>query len=254
MATIAQITANQANAQRSTGPRTDAGKAASAQNATTHGLRGKRLVILPGEEEEFATFSAGLRDDFAPNGTHQDFLFQQILHASWNLTRCQKAEAELHAASADPNLDPLVAGTNEAKLKLIALYATRAERSYSRFVNELRRVQTEALYRAERDIDDTFSVLAESKAICKQIAQDHLRMRQAMLAEVRAMCETPMPEPPAPEPPHVAPQAAPQAAPAPAPPPQAGPSDPNPRLSTGFSRDSIFKRNRNRNRNHQQAA
>ena len=33
-----RIEANRLNAQRSTGPRTDAGKAKSATNATTHGL------------------------------------------------------------------------------------------------------------------------------------------------------------------------------------------------------------------------
>ena len=38
MATPAQIAANTANAQRSTGPRTEAGKSITSQNATTHGL------------------------------------------------------------------------------------------------------------------------------------------------------------------------------------------------------------------------
>jgi hypothetical protein len=38
MASVAQVTANRANAQLSTGPRTDADKAAAIRNASSHGL------------------------------------------------------------------------------------------------------------------------------------------------------------------------------------------------------------------------
>ena len=48
MATEAQIAANRANATRSTGPKTDAGKAASRRNALVHGLAGDG-VVLPDE-------------------------------------------------------------------------------------------------------------------------------------------------------------------------------------------------------------
>ena len=41
MATQAQIAANQANAQKSTGPTSTEGKAASSQNNFKHGFRGK---------------------------------------------------------------------------------------------------------------------------------------------------------------------------------------------------------------------
>ena len=40
MATQAQISANRRNASKSTGPRTDQGRATSSQNARRHGLRG----------------------------------------------------------------------------------------------------------------------------------------------------------------------------------------------------------------------
>ncbi|HEY7615839.1 MAG TPA: hypothetical protein VH744_03475, partial [Terriglobales bacterium] len=51
MATLAQIAANRANAQLSTGPRTEAGKAAVAQNRATHGLSGAAFFLLPHEDE-----------------------------------------------------------------------------------------------------------------------------------------------------------------------------------------------------------
>jgi hypothetical protein len=45
MATAAQIHANRANAQKSTGPRTAEGKAKVAQNAVQHGLLAQRTIV-----------------------------------------------------------------------------------------------------------------------------------------------------------------------------------------------------------------
>ncbi len=50
MATAAQIAANQANAQKSTGPKTPPGKAASSRNATKHGLSGSTTAALLASE------------------------------------------------------------------------------------------------------------------------------------------------------------------------------------------------------------
>ena len=49
--TSAQIAANQANAQLSTGPKTEAGKAKSSLNAVSSGLTG-RTVLLPSDDAE----------------------------------------------------------------------------------------------------------------------------------------------------------------------------------------------------------
>ena len=50
MSTTAQIAANQANSQHSTGAKTETGKAASAQNNSKHGLTG-RFAVLPTENQ-----------------------------------------------------------------------------------------------------------------------------------------------------------------------------------------------------------
>ena len=49
----ARLTANVANSQHSTGPRTQEGKARSSQNACKHGLSAREVIIAPGEQEEF---------------------------------------------------------------------------------------------------------------------------------------------------------------------------------------------------------
>ena len=60
MSTEAQHTANQANAQLSTGPTSEEGKAISSQNRRKFGLTG-RFVVLPWEkQEEFEDLRARL--------------------------------------------------------------------------------------------------------------------------------------------------------------------------------------------------
>jgi hypothetical protein len=53
----AQLAANAANAQHSTGPRTTEGKDRSSQNASKHGLTAREVVIGAGEQEEFDSIS-----------------------------------------------------------------------------------------------------------------------------------------------------------------------------------------------------
>jgi len=73
MATPAQITANRANAQKSTGPRTGAGKSASRFNALRHGLDAKS-VIIPGEDPaEYDALAVGYRDEFRPTSPSETF-------------------------------------------------------------------------------------------------------------------------------------------------------------------------------------
>ncbi len=47
MTTAARLEANRRNAQSSTGPRTDAGKAVSRQNALKHGLSSRLAIAIP---------------------------------------------------------------------------------------------------------------------------------------------------------------------------------------------------------------
>ena len=59
MATQRQIAANRANARKSTGPRTEAGKRRAKRNALTHGLTTKDTVLITENWRDFAH----LRDD-----------------------------------------------------------------------------------------------------------------------------------------------------------------------------------------------
>ncbi len=87
MTTEAQIEANRANAQKSTGPRTPEGKAAVAQNAVTHGLLA-RTAVLHGEDwEEHTCFSEDLLNELYPDGVMEQELADRIVSLSWRMRR-----------------------------------------------------------------------------------------------------------------------------------------------------------------------
>jgi hypothetical protein len=95
----AQLAANAANAQYSSGPRTPEGKARSSQNASKHGLTAREVVIAPGEQEEFDHLAADYQADVQPQGAIQQTLFNQLVAAAWNLRRIGRMEAELCAGA-----------------------------------------------------------------------------------------------------------------------------------------------------------
>ena len=69
MATQRQIEANRENARKSTGPKTEAGKAVSSANALRHGLTAERLVLLLAEDgDSFERLRESVIADLAPAG------------------------------------------------------------------------------------------------------------------------------------------------------------------------------------------
>ena len=96
MATQKQIDANRRNALRSTGPKTQAGKAISARNALTHGLRA-RTALLPGEDKDaFLRVFKGFRAEYRPIGRFQEALVEQMIVAYWKLSRLNRIETYVY--------------------------------------------------------------------------------------------------------------------------------------------------------------
>ena len=90
-----QIAANRNNAQRSTGPRSAAGKARVSRNARVHGLTG-RDVVLPNENpDDFESFRADLLSSLNPQGALEGGLAEKIIADAWRLRRVPIFEATL---------------------------------------------------------------------------------------------------------------------------------------------------------------
>jgi len=93
MATEKQMAANRLNAQQSTGPRTDAGKAISRENALRHGLTAQQ-VFLPGEDSAlFDRLRQELYDEHQPVCLKEEIHIHALAAALWRLQRVPAFEA-----------------------------------------------------------------------------------------------------------------------------------------------------------------
>lgn len=80
--------ANRWNAQKSTGSKTQAGKARSRWNAMKHGLLAKHAVVEEYENrKEFSNLLRVLRAEFQPSGVIEEILVERIADCYWNLGR-----------------------------------------------------------------------------------------------------------------------------------------------------------------------
>src|SRR5438045_1824962 len=96
-----RLRANQRNARRSTGPRSDAGKRRSSRNATSHGIYCRDLV-LPGESQaEFRAYRDAYLLRLNPQDVLELLIVDRIVAAGWKLRRLQAAEPYLHAVEAE---------------------------------------------------------------------------------------------------------------------------------------------------------
>ncbi|HLI78446.1 MAG TPA: hypothetical protein VKV03_00615 [Candidatus Binataceae bacterium] len=93
-----KASANRANAQRSTGPRTPEGKQRSSQNALRHGILAKAAfnATLEGEERraEFDELVAGLAQEYQPRTMTEKMTVQQLAGCYWRLAKVWTFEQE----------------------------------------------------------------------------------------------------------------------------------------------------------------
>jgi len=91
----AQLAANRANAQLSTGPATPAGKAKSSQNALKHGLTGQ-TVLLPSEDAaEYQRELDNYLDLYEPANDEELRLVQSQNDCAWRISRIQRLETAI---------------------------------------------------------------------------------------------------------------------------------------------------------------
>ena len=93
MSTEKKTESNRKNAQKSTGPKSDAGKAIVSQNARTHGLLCRSLIVEGESQEEFSELLCLLADDFQPVGLVEHALVERVAIALWRQRRLVRAES-----------------------------------------------------------------------------------------------------------------------------------------------------------------
>ncbi len=139
MTSEARQQANAANAQHSTGPVTVAGKAASSQNAVTHGLTAQNIIPRTDDEKiEFQVIRDQAYSEFHPLGHTETLLADRVIHARCCLVRVTRLLGELETGTLDDVLDPEYARPI-ARLKR---YYAMHERSEHRALETLKAEQT----------------------------------------------------------------------------------------------------------------
>ena len=85
--TSSQTEANRANAQLSTGPKTDTGKARARLNATRHGLTGQVMILSTEELAAYKRHCEIFRKQHKPAGEYEEILVQILADTTWRLLR-----------------------------------------------------------------------------------------------------------------------------------------------------------------------
>lgn len=110
-ASIAQISANQSNAQKSTGPITESGKSKVATNAIKHGLFSKNLILSSEDSTEYQHLLAQLLTQLNPFGILEQTLVERIAVSLWRQKRLMRAETAY--IELECKVKNIVAGVNQ---------------------------------------------------------------------------------------------------------------------------------------------
>ena len=165
--TSARTAANRKNAQKSTGPRTEPGKARSARNAVRGALTG-RVVVLPTDDRDaYGTHVRGYDKQFKPLTDYEVGLVQALADTDWRLQRIPHLIMALHTkgreefAAAFQHLKPaeravrIELETNlkyEKELRNLHLQESRLHRRHEKDIAELRIVQRERDIQRGKDL------------------------------------------------------------------------------------------------------
>jgi hypothetical protein len=152
-----QLEANRRNAQSSTGPRTEEGKAQVRFNATRHGFTGQVSIMSSADGEAHEAFCARIVESLQPSGAMELQLAHAVAHDSWRLNRMTAVEDNILAVG-PVSAHPLVEGDDHRiedaarqaqvvlehrhQFALLSLYHQRLNRSIEKNLAQLEKLQT----------------------------------------------------------------------------------------------------------------
>ena len=138
MSTQAQIAANQANSQLSTGPTTIAGKAAAARNNFRHGLTtSSEFWVLPSESQhDYLKLLAQFQQEHQPETPTEEALVQAMAEHHWLRRRAMRLEESCFDYTTGQLVD-------DRKLALYLRYQTTHERAFHKALNDLLKLRAE---------------------------------------------------------------------------------------------------------------
>jgi len=107
MATDSQISANRANAQKSTGPRSLEGKRRSSFNALKHGACATQVVLPYEKRADYDQFHQDLLDDYQPQSVLEELMLERLATAQWLSRRVVGCMQDAFDVAARENSTPI---------------------------------------------------------------------------------------------------------------------------------------------------
>jgi hypothetical protein len=157
-------TSNQQPAtNRSTGPRTAAGKQRSSQNAVTHGLTSRSPVLATEDPVAYQQHCRQFLDEYQPATPTETQLTQELADTAWRLNRIPTLEAALLDRAANPpseqaRIDFDIVDAHRA-LATLGVHSQRLSRQFQKTLDTLRDIQAERVERQRRDLKDAAAIL-----------------------------------------------------------------------------------------------
>jgi hypothetical protein len=178
-ASIDRSAINRANAAKSTGPRTEAGKQRSKLNALRHGLTGQTIVLPTEDHAAYQRHSQSLLDACQPQGAIETQLIQSLVDTSWRIHRATAIETNLLSLGITEMESRIQANHPEAEAALamalayrehnrafanISIHSQRLTRQFESTLALLRQIQAERRANEERQLDQAARILKMHKA------------------------------------------------------------------------------------------
>ena len=134
MSTEAQVAANRANSQSSTGPKSAKGKATICLNAFRHGLAGAFMILSDEAREDFDELHDGLRSEHKPETPTEVLLVESMAQHYWLKQRALRLQASCF--DDDGYCD-------EKDLALYLRYQTTHDRAFHKALNTLLKLRAD---------------------------------------------------------------------------------------------------------------
>jgi hypothetical protein len=165
---------NRANAQKSTGPRTEAGKQRTRLNALRHGLTGQTIVLPTEDHAAYQRHSQSFLDEYQPKQATETQLVQSLIDTSWQLNRAAAVESALFSLGITELEDRIRANHPEAEAALamalayrehnrafanLSIYRQRLTRQFERTLAQLRQIQAERRKTEKEQLDKAAKIL-----------------------------------------------------------------------------------------------
>src|SRR6266567_2513495 len=164
-----QLRANRANAQKSTGPKTEEGKQRSRLNGLRHGITGQVSIMTDENRAAHDAFCNPIIARLAADGPLEMQLANLIAQDHWRLNRIQSIEDGLYVLGQCRPINQVDSGAPQAdvalaesmtfmrqskEILLLTLYESRINRNIRRNMEQLRELQTERQAQREKALEE----------------------------------------------------------------------------------------------------